>query len=133
MVTDSHSRNMIRIGRVSSVHPSEMAIKVVFEDKDNLVSDKLPVLVRGSSKNRDYWLPDVGEQVCCLMLPNGHNAGICLGSFYSESSPPAIADAEKRRIDFSGGSFIEFDRTTGGLTVQCTGDIVVNGRTISLN
>lgn len=133
MVTDSHSRNMIRIGRVSSVHPSEMAVKVVFEDKDNLVSDKLPVLVRGSSKNRDYWLPDVGEQVCCLMLPNGHNAGICLGSFYSESSPPAIADAEKRRIDFSGGSFIEFDRTTGGLTVQCTGDIVVNGRTISLN
>lgn len=133
MATDSHGRNMIRIGRVSSVHPSEMAVKVVFEDKDNLVSDRLPVLVRGSSKNRDYWLPDVGEQVCCLMLPNGHNAGICLGSFYSESSPPAIADAEKRRIDFSGGSFIEFDRTTGGLTVQCTGDIVVNGRTISLN
>lgn len=133
MATDSHSRNMIRIGRVSSVHPSEMAVKVVFEDKDNLVSDKLPVLVRGSSKNRDYWLPDVGEQVCCLMLPNGHNAGICLGSFYSESSPPAITDAEKRRIDFSGGSFIEFDRATGGLTIQCTGDIVVNGRTISLN
>lgn len=133
MATDSRSRNMIRVGRVSSVHPSEMAVKVVFEDKDNLVSDRLPVLVRGSSKNRDYWLPDVGEQVCCLMLPNGHNAGICLGSFYSESSPPVIADAEKRRIDFSGGSFIEFDRTTGGLTIQCTGDIVVNGRTISLN
>ena len=133
MATDSHGRNMIRIGRVSSVHPSEMAVKVVFEDKDNLVSDKLPVLVRGSSKNRDYWLPDVGEQVCCLMLPNGHNAGICLGSFYSGSSPPAIADAEKRRIDISGGSFIEFDRATGGLTIQCTGDIVVNGRTISLN
>nr|DAQ12830.1 MAG TPA: baseplate assembly protein [Caudoviricetes sp.] len=133
MATDSPSRNMIRIGRVSSVHPSEMAVKVVFEDKDNLVSDRLPVLVRGSSKNRDYWLPDVGEQVCCLMLPNGHNAGICLGSFYSESSPPAISDAEKRRIDFSGGSFIEFDRATGGLTIQCTGDIVVNGRTISLN
>lgn len=133
MATDPHSRNMIRIGRVSSVHPSEMAVKVVFEDKDNLVSDKLPVLVRGSSKNRDYWLPDVGEQVCCLMLPNGHNAGICLGSFYSESSPPAIADAEKRRIDFSGGSFIEFDCATGGLMIQCTGDIVVNGRTISLN
>ena len=133
MATDSHSRNMIRIGRVSSVHPSEMAVKVVFEDKDNLVSDKLPVLVRGSSKNRDYWLPDVGEQVCCLMLPNGHNAGICLGSFYSESSPPAIADAEKRRIDFSGGSFVEFDRATGGLTIQCAGDVVINGRTISLN
>ena len=133
MATDSHSRNMIRIGRVSSVHTSEMAVKVVFEDKDNLVSDRLPVLVRGSSKNRDYWLPDVGEQVCCLILPNGHNAGICLGSFYSESSPPVIADAEKRRIDFADSSFIEFDRATGGLTIQCTGDVVINGRTISLN
>ena len=69
----------------------------------------------------------------CRMLPNGHNAGICLGSYYSESDPPTIADAQKRRIDFGDGSFVEFDRATGGLTIRCTGDIVVNGRTISLN
>lgn len=64
MATDSHMKNIIRMGRVSVTDPDTMTVKVVFEDKDNLVSDSLPVLARGSSKNRDYWLPDVGEQVC---------------------------------------------------------------------
>ncbi|WP_295163440.1 phage baseplate assembly protein V [Selenomonas sp. F0473] len=133
MGIEAHVKNFIRMGRVSEVFPAEMAVKVVFEDKDNLVSDKLPVLVRGSSGNRDYWLPDVGEQVCCLMLPNGHNAGICLGSYYAESAPPAVADANIRRIDFADGTYIAYDRAAHTLRIQCVGDIIVNGKTIHLN
>lgn len=133
MVTDSHIRNLIRIGRVSSLVPELMAVRVVFEDKDSLVSDELPVMTFGSGRNKMYWLPDVGEQVCCLMLPNGHNAGICIGSFYSKAEPPKISDGEKRRIDFGDGSFIQFDRATGNLDITCTGNITINGKTINLN
>ena len=133
MAIDSHIKNFIRMGRVSTTNPEKMTVKVVFEDKDNMVSDELPVLVQGSSRNRHYWLPDVGEQVCCLMLPNGHNAGICLGSYYSESDPPNANSQEVRRIDFGDGSYMQFDRATGSLDISCTGEIRVNGKMIYLN
>ena len=133
MAIDSHIKNFIRMGRVSTTNPEKMTVKVVFEDKDNMVSDELPVLVQGSSRNRHYWLPDVGEQVCCLMLPNGHNAGICLGSYYSESDPPNANSQEVRRIDFGDGSYMQFDRATGNLDISCTGEIRVNGKMIYLN
>lgn len=133
MAIDSHIKNFIRMGRVSTTNPEKMTVKVVFEDKDNMVSDELPVLVQGSSRNRHYWLPDVGEQVCCLMLPNGHNAGICLGSYYSEADPPNANSQEVRRIDFGDGSYMQFDRATGNLNISCTGEIRINGKMIYLN
>ncbi len=126
-------KNLVRAGRVSVVIPERMAVKVVFEDKDRLVSDELPVLTFGSSKNKMYWLPDVGEQVCCLMLPNGHNAGFCLGSYYSDADPPNASDQNIRRVDFGDGSYVQFDRGTGNLDINCTGNVTINGKTINLN
>ena len=126
-------KNLVRAGRVSVVIPERMAVKVVFEDKDRLVSDELPVITFGSSKNKMYWLPDVGEQVCCLMLPNGHNAGFCLGSYYSDADPPNVSDQGIRRIDFGDGSYVQFDRGTGNLDINCTGNVTINGKTINLN
>ncbi len=127
------TKNLVRAGRVSAVIPERMAVKVVFEDKDRMVSDELPVLTFGSSKNKMYWLPDVGEQVCCLMLPNGHNAGFCIGSFYSDADSPKVSDREIRRIDFGDGSYVQFDRKTGNLDISCTGNVTINGKTINLN
>lgn len=126
-------KNLVRAGRVSVVIPERMAVKVVFEDKDSLVSDELPVITFGSNKNKMYWLPDVGEQVCCLMLPNGHNAGFCLGSYYSDADPPNVSDQSIRRIDFGDGSYVQFDRKTGNLDINCTGNVTINGKTINLN
>ena len=132
MAIDSHTKNVIRIGRVSVSDPDTMTVKVVFEDKDNMVSDSMPILVRGSSRNRDYWLPDVGEQVCCLMLPNGH-AGICLGSYYSESDPSGRYGQDVRRMDFDDGTYISYDRASHRLEINCTGDVVIKGANIYLN
>lgn len=129
----AHIKNFIRIGRVSVTDPDTMTVKVVFEDKDNMVSGSLPVLARGSSRNKDYWLPDVGEQVCCLMLPNGHNGGICLGSYYSESAPPGGYGQDVRRIDFGDGTYISYDRAEHRLEIDCVGDIVIKGKRIDLN
>lgn len=134
MATDDKAiSKLVRVGNVSVIFPDEMAVKVVFPDMDNQVSPKLPIICRGSSKNKDYWLPDVGEQVLCLMLPNGHNAGFCLGSYYSEAMPPESNGLEKRKILFSDGSYIEHDRSSGNLNIICSGDVTINGRTINLN
>lgn len=127
-------RSMVRVGIVSEVIPADCAARVVFEEKDETTSPVLPVLTRGGKVNRDFWLPDIGEQVVCLFSANDKNfsTGWILGAHYKAGTGNADS-VDKRRIDFSDGSFVEFDRATGGLTIQCTGDIVINGRTIYLN
>lgn len=136
--TQSSVQNIYRVGIVSKLFPDECAVQVAFPDKDDgsgtpMISDKLPVNVRGSSRNCDYWMPDVGEQVNCLMLPNGHGAGCVIGSYYSKKMPPKCTDAEKRRIDFGDGTFIEYDRASHNLTINCVGNVTIRGARIDLN
>ncbi|HWR07745.1 phage baseplate assembly protein V [Sporomusa sp.] len=138
---DAVLKNMVRVGRISSINPANGTVRVVFEDRKNDVSYDLPVLVRQSVKNKDYFMPDVGEQAVCLFLPNGNAQGFCLGSFYSDVDTPPASDPNKRHITFEDGTSIEYDRGTHTLTIQAqgpvnitaagnvnvTGDVIANG------
>lgn len=128
-------RNLVRAGVVSSVNPAEGTVRVVFDDKDDMVSYDLPVLNRGSMRNKDYWLPDVGEQVVCLFAPNGKNLnqGWILGSYFSDADAPQVASVDKRRIDFGDGTYIEYDRAAHMLDIHCVGVVKINGSIIHLN
>lgn len=116
-------KNLVRVGRVSSINPGNATVRVVFEDRQDMVSYDLPVLVRQSLKNKDYFMPDVGEQVLCLFLPSGNAQGFVLGSFYSDADTPPVNDVNKRHVQFEDGTSIEYDRATHTLTVFCKGDI----------
>lgn len=72
-------QKIIRVGKVSSTNPAAMTVRVTFPDEAGLVSDDLHVLCQGSKSDKDYWMPDVGEQVVCIFLPNGRNTGIASG------------------------------------------------------
>ena len=128
-------RSMIRKGTVCAVDPKTMSVKVEFSEKDGLPSPFLPVLCQGAGGNKCYWLPDIGDQVVCLYEANDKNAssGWVLGTYFTEAHPPQVADAEIRCLDFGDGSFMEFNRSNGSLTIQCTGNIVINGKMIYLN
>lgn len=130
-------RRMVRVGRVSSINPNEMSARVTFPDMDDSVSDDLPIMTFGSQTAKSYWMPDIDEQVLCLMLPNtsgkGSNDGFIIGSFFSDADKPVKMGAGIRRIDFGDGSFMEHDRTTGNLKIVATGDITIQGKSISLN
>ena len=85
-------RNMVRNGIVSSVNAKNGTVRVAFEDKDKNVSAELPVISRGSMETKDYWLPDVGEQVVCLFASNDKNTstGWILGTFFSDKDKPQV-------------------------------------------
>lgn len=129
------ARSMVRVGTVSSTTPATMTARVVFEEKDETPSAELPILTRGSGGNRDYWLPDVGDQVVCLFPANdkNHTTGFILGTYFTEKHPPNAAEQDVRRVDFGDGSFMEFNRAAGSLTITCTGPVTINGSTINLN
>lgn len=84
-----------------------------------------------------YWLPSVGEQVLCLMIPSqggrGSNDGVVLGSFFNSVDKPVRTGEGIRRIDFGDGSYVEHDRNTGNLTIKATGTVSITGATIRLN
>lgn len=122
-------KNIIRIGRVSSVDINTNTARVAFSDKDDLVSGNLMIVNRGSLANKDYWIPDIDEQVLCLMMPNksglGLNEGFILGSFFSAEDAPQERSADVRAVKFGDGTVIKHDRSTGNLTINATGNISI--------
>lgn len=126
-------KNLIRVGRVSSVYPERCTARVVFDDRDDLVSYELTPLGRGSYRTKDYWMPDLDEQVLCLFLPNGNAEGFILGTRFNDEDKPPVEEKEKRHLRFADGTFIEYDQKTHTLTIDLlpsNGTVVINGHLV---
>lgn len=138
-------KKLIRVGTVSTVNAAAGTVRVAFAAQDEMVTYELPVITRGSKNNKDYWLPDVDEQVLCLFLPNVSGRGVCdgfvLGTFYSSVDAPVENSGDVHAVKYGDGTIIKHDRSTGKLTINATGDIdiiaggkiSINGQTIYLN
>ena len=127
-------KNLVRSGVVSSVNPETCAARVVFEDRDNLVSAELPVLQSACAENKFYSLPDVGDKVVCLMAPNADDgSGFIIGSFYGEKNPPPAQSQDITLIKFGDGTEIKYDRAKHELKINCVGNVKINGKRIDLN
>lgn len=94
-------KNMIRKGTVQSVNAGAMKARVKFGDKGGIVSGELHILTRRRAvvpgeKDKEgnktkteaghfheayitEWLPNVGDLVLCLMIPDGDGEGYIVG------------------------------------------------------
>lgn len=128
-------KNTVRVGVVSAINAENMTARVDFEDMDNNVSAELPILNRGSKKVKDYWMPDIGEQVVCLFSSRDTNTSIgwIIGTHFSAADTPNAADANIRRVDFGDGSYIEYDRGSQSMTINCAGPLTIKGSTVNIN
>ncbi len=100
-----------RVGTVSAIDTAKCKVRVKFPDRDQLVSYWLPVLVRKSQNDKFYDMPDVGEQVCCLMDLRDE-AGVVLGAVYSSTDTPPVNSADKLHVTFKDTAVLEYDRNT---------------------
>lgn len=114
-------KNLIRIGTVSSVNSENGTVRVIFEDKDNVVSGELPLL------SNEYNIPDVKDQVLCIFLPNGISSGFCIGSYYSSVNQPPAKDANIYYKKFSDGTSVQYNKVTKELTINSEKQITING------
>lgn len=100
---------MIKIGEVSSVDYEKGTARVIFDDDDGLVSNDLAVIQRNTFSNHDYTMPSVGEDVICLFLASGSEAGFILGAIYAgEVEPPESAE-NKRYVHFADDTKFSYD------------------------
>jgi phage baseplate assembly protein gpV len=85
-------------------------VRVTFPDRDNVESWWLRVLSQNTQNNKDFWMPDVGEQVECLLDEKFRN-GLVLGSSYSSADvPPSGMTLDKRRTQFKDNAAHGYDR-----------------------
>ncbi len=125
--------NIIRIGIVTNQYPAICKVRVKLPDADEMISAKLPVLVRASKNAKDYFMPEVGSSVICFFLPFGAEQGFIFGSFYSEKDETPVKDAKKNHYKFSDKSFIEYDAASHTFSIKTTESVTINAKTIILN
>lgn len=127
---------MIRVGVVKTVNETKGTARVFFPDTGSL-SGEIPIIYRGTYKNKDYWMPDVEEEVLCAFTEQ--KVGFILGSLYSDEDHPPVSSRHKRHFSFSDGTKIEYDTSTstlyieavGPITIKAQGDIHVQGDVIA--
>lgn len=123
----------LQTGTVSAVDADGVKARVRLPECDNMRTNWLDVLQRNTQNNKDYWLPDVGEQVKVLLDENGED-GVILGAVYSDVDKPSFSDKNVRGTTFSDGAEFSYNRATHTLTIrgdiehmviECSADVMV--------
>lgn len=106
---------MLRFGIVSQIDPINVQARVSFED-DESTSFWLPVLQTKTLKDKFYAMPDIGEQVACLMDENSED-GVILGAIYSTEDVSTTQSEKQLSVNLEDGSYINADKENQTLTV----------------
>jgi phage baseplate assembly protein gpV len=110
---------MFRVGIVQEQDTALARVRVTFADYDQLRSWWLPIVVPKSQNDKAYWIPDLGEQVVCLM--DAHDeAGAVLGAIYSSADATPVSSADKWHLGFKDGAAFEYDRAAHVLNLEFT-------------
>lgn len=107
---------MLKFGTVTAINPLTARARVQFA-QDNMTSFWLPILQAKAFKDKYYVIPDVGEQVACLMDENAED-GVILGAIYTTEDTPLNTSEQEAAANFEDGSFANIDKETQTLTLS---------------
>lgn len=101
-------------------------VKVRFGDEDENESFWLSVAQKGSGKNKAWSMPNIGEQVACLMDWDGED-GCVIGSLFNDEDTAPTDNGDSEHIQHESGLEIIADRKTGNLIIRGFGSAVMEG------
>jgi len=127
---------MYRVGIVKTQDTVNARVRVVFPDRDQMESWWLPVVFAKTQNDKIYWIPDVGEQVVCMMDEYDED-GAVLGAIYSSADTAPVASADKLHWTSKDGATFEYDRSVHSLQINLpsggTVAISANGASIGID
>ena len=127
--------NYLFIGIVSSYGKRPGMVIVERPDQENRTTAELCIMSRCTKETKDYWMPDIGESVLCVLLPNasgkGPGEGFVIGAHYSEVDAPAENDTNVRSIRYKDGSYIVNDR--GNIEIHASKHLKLTAPKIDIN
>lgn len=110
----------IAYGVVDYVDTENRMVTVVFDDKQDVVSDVMSYVTSfgfGRSNNA----PQIGDNVVCGRSENQTSEWVCLGSLPDDDE---ITDEDGQQgIYFPDGSYVYYDQETGKLMVKAMGGV----------
>ena len=106
---------MLRFGIVSQINPVLAQARVNFAD-DESTSYWLPIIQSKTMKDKFFVMPDIGEEVACLMDENSED-GVILGAIYSSVDLPAVTSEKQISLNLENSSLINIDKETNTLTI----------------
>lgn len=112
----------IRIGKVASIDEQKATARVTFEDRQDIVSNDLPLVVPFTLKDKAYYMPSIGERVICVFNPDAPSRGFIIGSFYADTRLPPIKDENKTYLNYEDNTLIEYDKKEHKLTIKVLED-----------
>lgn len=140
MSADNNRRleNLIRLGRIASVTPSE-PFHTVTVNLGDIVTDELRLLNLRSGKDKTNDLPSIGEE-CVVISPCGDLAqAIVIGYLNNNDNPTPSQDPNIKLRIFEDGAVISYDTENhslqallpegGTATMTAPGGVTVNGKT----
>lgn len=87
----------IRVGKISSLNYEKGLARVTYSDRDDSVTKEIPLM----SPFGEYYMPEVDDFVYVLHMPNGGEAGIIMGRYWTKNNKPAEGKQGLRRKDLS--------------------------------
>lgn len=115
---------IIKWGRVSSIDPENATARVVFSDRDNIVSYDLPIIFTNTGFAKFYSMPKVGQPVKCSFLGTGLEDGFIDGSFYNSENKPTKT-GNVHYVAFDDGALVEYDADAKTITLKSGGGGVI--------
>jgi len=101
----------LRAGEVVARDPKTCRVKVQFKDAENIVTYWCFVVLKKTHRDKEYWLPDVGETVICVFPYFDQKHGYVLGSFYNDKDlPPTFSGPGQYVIHDESGNVFLVDR-----------------------
>ena len=111
--------SLLMTGTVSELDEVNARVRVSCGE---LETGWLPWFTRRAGGDCDWWAPEVGEQVMLLSPGGDPQQGAALPAIY-QTAYPAPADSKNvRRVVFSDGTVIEYDRAAHLLTANVAGN-----------
>lgn len=109
--------NELRIGKVSSVDYDTGMMQVVYTDKNNAVTAKVPY----ANYNNEYCMPKIGESVLVAHMSNGSSRGVALCTMWNARNTPPEAGKGLYRKELSkvpGAAYVRFEEESGEYLVR---------------
>ncbi len=116
---------------VASVDYEKATVRVELHERD-VVSGPLAVLQRRTKGNQEYDLPEKGEEVVCLFLPQSNFIeGYVIGSSYNLLDTKSVHGAKGvKSYTWADGSFVKYDEGTKKMEVVSSGEVSVKAGTV---
>ena len=132
---NSEIKNLFRVGTVCDLKPEEQEVRVNF-DELGTPSPWMQMPSFGADGDDYYWMPVIGEQVLCLLMPTGNAEGYVLRSIRGNDNKPKNPDNNKRYISFADGGLVQYDKGSNTLTIKAAnikieGNIRLKGKMVS--